>query len=143
MQNRTIQLPASWLHHWEQELQKPYIKELKKKYGDESVETAKAWYWYADALITKEEECADDILGDAAAEAKAAVASMVAEMQATDGEANAVKSDDEEDNILRKVAFKMNKPSDENEMDIIKDLKEETSPVSPQSPESPDQWRIA
>ena len=60
-------------------------REFADKYGDESVETAKAWYWYADALITKEEECADDILGDAAAEAKAAVASMVAEMQA-DGE---------------------------------------------------------
>ena len=31
MQNRTIQLPASWLHHLEQEFQKPYIKDLKKK----------------------------------------------------------------------------------------------------------------
>ena len=32
MQNRTIQLPASWLHHLEQEFQKPYIKDLKKNY---------------------------------------------------------------------------------------------------------------
>ena len=31
MQNRTIQLPASWLHHLEQEFQKPYMKDLKKK----------------------------------------------------------------------------------------------------------------
>ena len=59
---------------------------------------------------------------------------------AQDSDANAVKSDDEEDNILRKVAFKMNKPSDENEMDIIRDLRDESSPVSPQSPESPDTW---
>lgn len=44
------------------------------------------------------------------------------------------KSDDEEDNILRKVAFTM-KQSDDNEIDnIIKDLKDESSPVSPGSP---------
>lgn len=35
----------------------------------------------------------------------------------------------------------MNKPSEENEIDIIKDLKEENSPVSPSSPESPDSWQ--
>ena len=39
------------------------------------------------------------------------------------------KSEDEEDNILRKVAFKMK--SDDNEIDIIRDLKDESSPVSP------------
>jgi uracil-DNA glycosylase len=31
MQNRTIQLPASWLHYLEQEFQKPYMKDLKKR----------------------------------------------------------------------------------------------------------------
>ena len=31
MQKRSIQLPASWLHHLEKEFQKPYMKDLKLK----------------------------------------------------------------------------------------------------------------
>ena len=31
MENKMVQLPASWLLHLEEEFQKPYMKDLKKK----------------------------------------------------------------------------------------------------------------
>ena len=51
--------------------------ELAESYGETSLEVAPAYFAYGNALLTKEEETAEDILGQAAVEAKEAITGVM------------------------------------------------------------------
>ena len=81
-------------------------QDFSARHGEMSLLCVPAWFAYGDALVVKEEESADDILGDAAAQAKAAAQELVRTLQAEGGEeGEGDEADDDEQEASDEMAL--------------------------------------